>query len=105
MQPQELAERIASGKAPAIVDVRTVFEFRRGHIPGAIHAPIWRIVLRLVTLPADRNGEMVVLCELGPRAAMARALLGVLGYRDVSLLGGHMAEWRRSGLPMEKDER
>jgi hydroxyacylglutathione hydrolase len=102
MQPQELMKKIASGQAPAIVDVRTVFEFRAGHIIGAIHAPVWRILLGLAALPADKKSEMVVLCELGPRAMIAKGLLGAFGYRNVSLLSGHMAGWRRSGLPMEK---
>jgi len=102
MNPRQLAEKIASGKAPAVIDVRTGFEFRAGHIPGAINAPIWKIMLRLAPLPGDRQAEMVVLCELGPRAMMARMLLGILGYRAVTLLDGHMAQWRRAGLPQEK---
>ncbi len=102
MQPRELAKRIESGQAPAIIDVRTGFEFRAGHIPGAVNAPIWKIMMRLALLPPDRHAEMVVLCELGPRARMAKALLGSLGYRNVSLLAGHMAGWRRAGLPQEK---
>jgi len=106
MQPRELAEKIASGKAPAIIDVRTGFEFRAGHIPGAIHAPIWKILLRLAALPRDKQDELVVLCELGPRAVMGKALLALFGYRNVTLLTGHMAAWRRSGLPMtERDKR
>ena len=83
-----------------MVDVRTGFEFRAGHIPGAINAPVWKLLLRLVPLPQDKNAELVVLCELGPRAMMGKALLGLLGYRNVSLLTGHMAVWRRLGLPM-----
>ena len=102
MRPEELAEKITVVKAPAIVDVRTVFEFRAGHISGAIHAQIWKILLRLAPLPEDRGAEMVVLCELGPRAMMAKTLLGVIGFRNVSLLSGHMAGWRRLGLSMEK---
>lgn len=102
MQPEELAKRMAAGQAPAVVDVRTGFEFRAGHIPGAIHAPVWKILLRLAVLPPDRQAELVVLCELGPRARMGQALLGFLGYRNVSLLDGHMAGWRRSGLPLDK---
>ena len=102
MQPRELAEKIASGKAPAIIDVRTGFEFRACHIPGAINAPIWKILLRLATLPRDKQDELVVLCELGPRAVMGKALLALFGYRNVTLLTGHMAAWRRSGLPQEK---
>jgi rhodanese-related sulfurtransferase len=103
MQPRELAEKIASGKAPAIIDVRTGFEFRAGHIPGAVHAPVWKILLRLAALPTDKHAELVVLCELGPRAMMGKIVLGSLGYRNVTLLTGHMAAWRRSELPMEKN--
>ena len=102
MQPEELAQRIVSGKAPLVVDVRTGFEFKAGHISGALHAPIWKILLRLVKLPTDKHCQLVVLCELGPRAMMAKALLGAIGYRDVTLLAGHMAGWRRAGLPVEK---
>lgn len=102
MQPKELAQRIVSGKAPLVVDVRTGFEFKAGHISGALHAPIWKILLRLVKLPKDKHSPLVVLCELGPRAVMAKCLLGMLGFRKVTLLAGHMAGWRRAGLPVEK---
>ncbi len=100
MQPAELADKIAREQSPLVVDVRTGFEFRAGHIPGAINAPIWKIMLGLAPLPRDKHVEMVVLCELGPRAMMGKALLGLLGFRNVTLLAGHMAAWRRSGLPM-----
>lgn len=105
MQPAVLAKRIANMKSPVVVDVRTGIEFRAGHIPGAVNAPIWKILLGLTTLPSDRQAEMVVLCALGPRAIIAKAILGIIGYRNLSLLSGHMAAWRNSGLPMEQDER
>ena len=105
MQPRELAEKIAAGDPPVVVDVRTGFEFRSGHIPGALTAPTWKILLRLIPLPADKMTEMVILCELGPRAMMARHLLGLYGYRNTRLLAGHMASWRRFGLPLERCER
>ena len=102
MRPQELAEKIAGGKSPAVVDVRTGIEFKAGHIPGAINAPIWKILLKLVSLPQNKEAELVVLCALGPRAIMGKALLVFLGYRHVTLLTGHMAAWKRSGLPVER---
>lgn len=102
MQPNELAEKIAQGHQPAVIDVRTGFEFKAGHIPGALHAPVWKILLRLVSLPQDKNSELVVLCELGPRAVIGKTLLGLLGFPKVTLLAGHMAAWRRLGLPMVK---
>lgn len=102
MQYQELAKRLQSKNPPAVVDVRTGFEFRAGHIHGAIHAPTWKLLLRLVRLPADKNAELVVTCEHGPRARIAKGLIEACGYRNVSLLAGHMAGWRRAGLPREK---
>ncbi len=102
MQPQELAKKIAAGKSPSVIDVRTGFEFKAGHIPGAINAPVWKILLRLVSLPKDKHTEMVVLCELGPRAVMGKALLGLFGYQNTTLLDGHMSAWRRLGLPQEQ---
>jgi rhodanese-related sulfurtransferase len=102
MQPQELVKRIQAKNAPTVVDVRTGFEFRKGHIPGAIHAPTWKILLRLVPLPADRNAELVLTCELGPRAQICKVLLGAFGYRNMVLLAGQMAGWRQAGLPQDK---
>lgn len=102
MQPQELLKRIKSQQPPAIIDVRTGFEFKKGHIPGAIHAPTWKILLRLDRIPSDKNTELVVTCELGPRAQIAKSLLGAFGYRNVTLLEGHMAGWRQAGHPQEK---
>ncbi len=102
MQLMELSQRIKSKKAPFVIDVRTIFEFRKGHIPGAIHAPTWKILLRLDHIPSDRNAELVVTCELGPRAKIAMILLKAFGYRDVMLLAGQMAGWRQAKLPQEK---
>jgi hydroxyacylglutathione hydrolase len=68
MTPQELARRIRSKQPPVVIDVRTGFEFRSGHIPGTIHASTWKILLCLASIPADKGAEMVVTCEHGPRA-------------------------------------
>lgn len=102
MLPQELLKRIKVKRAPVILDVRSSFEFRNGHIPGALHAPAWKILLRLVQIPSDKSTELVLTCEHGPRAQLAKGLLGVFGYRNVVLLTGHMACWRQVGLPLEK---
>jgi rhodanese-related sulfurtransferase len=102
MQAQELSHRLNSTNPPVLVDVRTGIEFRRGHIPGAVHAPTWKVLLRLTSIPADRDAELVLTCEHGPRAQIVKGLLGLLGYRNMVLLDGQMHAWRQSGLPMEK---
>jgi rhodanese-related sulfurtransferase len=102
MQPKDLLQRMQLKSPPTLVDVRTVFEFRKGHIPGAVHAPTWKILLRLDHIPSDRNTELVVTCELGPRARIAQSLLTIVGYKNVVLLAGQMAGWRKAGHPQEK---
>lgn len=102
MQPQELLQRIKAKTAPAIVDVRSAGEFNSGHIPGALNIPSWKILLHVGNLPKDKSTELVVTCEIGPRAQMAMALLTSFGYKNVSLLDGHMSRWRQALLPVEK---
>lgn len=102
MQPHELLKQIKSKQPPTVLDVRSGIEFRSGHIPGAIHSPSLKILLRLARIPSDKNAELVVTCEHGPRAQLAKGLLGFLGYRNVTLLEGHMAAWRQASRPQEK---
>lgn len=102
MTGKDLAKRIKSKTPPCVLDVRSFFEFRGGHIPGALHSPLWKILFRLAGLPKDKQNLIVVTCEHGPRAQMAKSLLGLSGYSKVDLLEGHMSAWRRQGLPMHK---
>jgi rhodanese-related sulfurtransferase len=102
MQASELLQRIKSNRAPVIVDARSEMEFKRGHIPGAINAPVRKILLNRARLPADRNLELVITCEHGQRAWMARKLLGFYGYHNTALLEGYLENWKKDGLPLEK---
>jgi hydroxyacylglutathione hydrolase len=92
-----LAARMAAGIAPAVLDVRSGLEYRRGHVPGAVHAPFWLLPFRLPHLTALRQRPLVVYCGHGPRAWLARAVLRRHGYARVLLLAGHMRAWRRGG--------
>ena len=102
MQAFELHQRIQSNSAPVVIDARSAMEFRRGHIPGAIHASVPMILLRRAHLPEDRNLALVIHCGHGPRAMIAKGLLALHGYRNMDLLKGHWKLWRNAGLPVEK---
>lgn len=102
MQAKELFKNLKSGQAPCIVDVRSGFEYRTGHIPGALHLPFLTVLLRLSALPKDKQAKVVLTCEHGPRAQLAQSMLRMAGYRNLDLLDGHMSAWRRANLPMEK---
>ena len=94
-----LADAIVTQRAPTILDVRSAAEYRRGHIPGAVHMPFWLLPFRVDTLPLSRDAELVVYCGHGPRAQMARLVLERAGYERLMLLTGHMKAWRDARLP------
>ena len=98
----ELLQRIRSNSAPLIIDPRSELEFQGGHIPGAVNAPVRKILLNRANLPQDRNREMVIGCMHGQRAKMAKWLLGLYGYRNMTLLEGWLEGWIKAGLPVEK---
>ena len=66
-----------------LLDVREADEFRSGHIPGAINAPLSGI--EMVTLP--KNRPLYVYCLRGTRSRRAVGILKRRGY-DAKSIGG-----------------
>jgi rhodanese-related sulfurtransferase len=93
----ELAERIAAGTAPVILDVRSPDEFAAGHLPGARNVPHDELRARIGALGLSHDQELVVHCHSGRRADIAREELAALGFRHVRELEGHWQGWQASG--------
>jgi rhodanese-related sulfurtransferase len=92
----ELSELCSSGQNREIVDVRSETEFAAGHVAGAKCIPLQQIPLRYADLG---DGDIVLVCETGTRASMARKNLDHCGGR-VMVLDGGMRAWRAAGLPV-----
>lgn len=97
----ELLARIDAGRPPAILDVRSSWEFKNGHVPGAIHVPFWTIGAHLTEIPGGPSEDVVVYCGHGPRAWRAGRVLKRHGFTNVIYLQGHMHGWRQAGLREE----
>lgn len=102
MNDAELVRRMQSGAPPLVLDVRSRGEFAAGHIPGAVHAPLPHLLHVVRTASVDKGALLVLVCEHGPRAQLARVLLKLRGYRRVDLLDGHMSRWRNAGRLLKK---
>ena len=103
MSPDELYALIQTETPPLIVDVRTLREYRSGHVPGAIHRPFYELLGREPQLPAAADAPMVVYCAHGPRAGIAAWGLRRSGFTQVMYLQGHMAAWREREFPVERN--
>ncbi len=97
--PEDVAARMSAGAI--LVDVRTLAEWRSGHVAGSLHIPLGRLVSQMADKP--RTQSVVLVCESGSRSAIGASLLAAAGFEDVTNLTGGIVAWRRDGLPLEVD--
>jgi len=95
----ELQERLDQGKV-VVLDVRPEAEYRAGHIPGAVSAPLEQLEAIAPALPKRR--EVVAYCR-GPYCVYADDAVRLLRSRGLRArrLDVGFPEWRRAGLPVE----
>ena len=103
MTAEQLERHLHSGAAPIVFDVRSRFEYNSGHIPGAIHAPLAGVLKAAEAATESKQDLLVIVCEHGPRAQLAKMFLKLRGYNNLQLLEGHMSRWRSAERPLQLD--
>lgn len=98
----ELLKMIQQGDPVTIIDVRSSSEYQAGHVPGAIHLPFWKAYFKASSLAAPHNQTLVVYCAHGPRAVISKGAFKLAGFEDIRYLDGHMTEWYKARLPVER---
>ncbi len=95
----ELEQRLAKGTV-IVLDVRPEPEFRAGHIPGALSAPLDSLAQVAAKLP--RRREIVAYCR-GPYCVYADDAVRLLRQRGLKArrLDVGFPEWRRAARPIE----
>lgn len=81
-------EKVRTLENALLVDVRNDFEFEKGHIPGSLNLALSRILNEAEEVLPDQDVPIYVYCQSGVRSARAAKLLELLGYGDVTDLGG-----------------
>ncbi|MBY6064050.1 rhodanese-like domain-containing protein [Pseudidiomarina sediminum] len=85
------------------VDIRSIDEYRKGHIHGSLHLPSERI--RKNDTPAldkYKSAPIVVVCATGMTAKAAAQQLAKAGYENVALLQGGISAWQGASFPLVK---
>lgn len=102
MTAEELEKKHKIGEALSVLDVRSRAEYTSGHIRGAHHAPLANVLTSVQAVVKNKEELLVLVCEHGPRAQLARIFLKLNGYKHLELLDGHMSQWRSSGRAVKK---
>ncbi|MGW8265281.1 MAG: rhodanese-like domain-containing protein [Longimicrobiales bacterium] len=101
MAPKELLNRLGTEDAPIVLDVRSPMEYLAGHVPGAYNLEDRQVPYRIEELKQLKDREIVVYCEVGPRARWVEGYLRQEGFTNVKHLVGDFSGWRRNGNPVE----
>jgi phage shock protein E len=72
---------------PLVIDVRTVQEWDKGHLEGAVLIPYDQIGERIGSVVKDKSQRIYVYCRTGHRSHIAKEALEKLGYKDIIDLG------------------
>jgi NADPH-dependent 2,4-dienoyl-CoA reductase/sulfur reductase-like enzyme/rhodanese-related sulfurtransferase len=70
-----------------LLDTRTVGEFERGTIPGAVNIPLDSLRERLSEIPADK--VIYVTCQIGLRGYLSEQILKGHGFKARNMAGGY----------------
>lgn len=84
--------------AVRVIDVREDWEFKRGHLPGAIHVPAKRLPDRVGRLKRDQR--YAVICQSGSRSRGATDFLVAQGVEGTVSVRGGTSAWALSGRPL-----
>lgn len=80
-------EEFNSTSGAVLLDVRSVDEYRTGHIPGSKNIPLDKIEIAIKSFP-NKDTPMFLYCVSGSRSSMAAGYLKKRGYSRVKSIGG-----------------
>lgn len=102
----EQASKIMTGpnkeKRPTIIDIRTLGEFKAGHLESAIHIDFLKEDFPDAIQKLNRDKPYLVHCQSGGRSSNSLKLWKTLGFTKIYHLDGGFLAWKKAGLPVAK---
>ncbi len=71
-----------------LLDVRTIGEYKEGHLRDATLIPVQALADNLGMLKQDRNKKILVYCRTGSRSVSASRILEENGFTPLNIKGG-----------------
>jgi sulfur-carrier protein adenylyltransferase/sulfurtransferase len=92
---QELAEHLAKGEKPYLLDVRQKWEHELARLPGSVLVPLDELRARAKEIEAGKNQLVVCYCHHGVRSLRATLVLRAAGFANAVSLRGGIEAWSR----------
>jgi hydroxyacylglutathione hydrolase len=93
-----VAEELAGGDPPLLLDVRNPREWAARHIDGSLNIPLGHLQERIGEIPRDRR--IAVHCAGGYRSSIAAGILHQYGLTLLIEMAGGLAAWQAAQLPV-----
>ncbi len=71
-----------------LLDVRTIKEYKKGHLQGATLIPLYALEANLGMLKRDKEKKIIVYCQSGNRSVAASRILEKKGFTPLNVKGG-----------------
>jgi len=99
VSPEKLNALLAQKPAPTVVDVRSGYDFQKGHITGAVNVAYNTV--DKAALP--KAGALALYCgnDKCPLSHLAAKTLETMGYKDLIVLEGGITAWIAKGFAVE----
>ena len=91
---EELQKMLKENKGVLILDVRTIGEFRSGHIPKSKNIPVQELSSKVSSLDSYKDDEIIVYCASGARSVSAARTLSKNGFNKVYNLSGVVSSYK-----------
>ena len=95
-------DKLRSNTNVVLLDVRSVAEFEKGRIPGAINLDINSTQFAEKAGGLDKSKTYLVNCAVGMRSARACKKLEALGFTNLIDLAPGFDGWKKAGKPVTK---
>lgn len=88
--------------SPLLIDVSSVQDYEKGHVPGARHLPQSQVDPDGKELSKARERPVALICKTGQASAQAARKLAKAGFKQVFWLEGGLGAWIEAQMPMAK---
>lgn len=100
--PQEVKEAVYDAKPHQLVDVRTLEEFREGHLKNAQNICVTDDDFEENIIKLDKDEPIYLYCRSGKRSARAAKILKDLGFKEIYDMEGGYLNWESQRFETEQ---